>query len=29
MLHATSTRVHNVPKGPVAPYPDFSAVYLA
>jgi peptide/nickel transport system substrate-binding protein len=26
--HATSQRVHNV-KGPVAPYPDYSAVYLA
>jgi peptide/nickel transport system substrate-binding protein len=26
--HATSSRVHNV-KGPVAPYPDYSAVYLA
>ena len=27
-LHATTQRVHNV-KGPVAPYPDYSAVYLA
>ena len=26
--HATSTRLHNV-QGPVAPYPDYSAAYLA